>query len=325
MKRRAVFALLLFAGLAAASTIDDIVGRVSQASYRNYLDNQLYARTGDNRGLTGGDHDPARDNIEGFFLSFGLTTSLDPFTYSGATYYNVVGILPGADSTVGTYIVGAHYDSASNPGADDNASGVAAILEAARVLSQYSFASTLIFIAFDREEEGLKGSQAYATAHAHDNIRGMVSVDMIGFNGTPGSTAAIHGRAASAPIKSELQDAVETWGGLNTVLGTSLDLRSDQRYFEDKGFQAALLTQGGYLSNPYYHKATDSVDTGFIDYAYATSMMRSVVGWMADEGRAIPEPAAGFCIVTGLFVIFYKARRGYGLARLSFQAVHRRH
>jgi Zn-dependent M28 family amino/carboxypeptidase len=313
MKRRVgsiVVALALFAGLAAASTIDEIVGHVSAGSYQGYLDNQLYAHDGDNRGF-GADHDPARTNIYNDFLSFGLTTSLYPFTYSSGTYYDVVGVLPGADPSAGTYILGAHYDSVSNPGADDNASGVAGVLEAARVLSPYSFASTLIFIAFDREEQGLYGSHAYADAHAGDKIKGMVSLDMISYNAaSPHDTASIQARTASLPIQTDLKSAVETYGGLSAVLSSAEDCCSDQFYFEQHGFQAALLIEGGWASNSNYHSSRDSLDTpNYIDYTFATAMTRSAVGWMADQAEPVPEPATGLCIVTAVWVIFYSVRR----------------
>jgi acetylornithine deacetylase/succinyl-diaminopimelate desuccinylase-like protein len=148
---------------------------VSEASYRDFLDNWLYTHAGDNRGVGGPEHDLARDNIEDFFLFYGLDVTLEPFQYSGLTYYNVVGTKLGTTFPNQEYIVGAHFDSVSNPGADDNGSGVALVLEAARILTQYDSAYTIRFIAFDREEQGLVGSYAYVSDHIGDDILGMIS------------------------------------------------------------------------------------------------------------------------------------------------------
>lgn len=74
------------------------------------------------------------------------------------------------------------YDTApGSPGAWDNASGVAGVLEAARVLSHCHFEATLVFIAFDREEEGRKGSDACAEEHRNDSIRGVICLDEIAY------------------------------------------------------------------------------------------------------------------------------------------------
>lgn len=109
--------------------------QVSETSYRYFLgDNQgvegiLYTHAGDDRGY-GPEHDLARDNIAAQLESYGLSVVLEPFYYGG-TYYNVVATKLGTVYPDQEYIVGAHYDSVSNPGADDNASGVALVLEAA--------------------------------------------------------------------------------------------------------------------------------------------------------------------------------------------------
>ena len=176
-----VCAALVLVSFPAFSSVLDIVNEVSVQSYTDFMQNSLYTHTGDDRGF-GAEHDLARTNIVDAFTSYGLSTSLEGFAYSSQTYYNVVGVLPGTTRPNDIYIIGAHFDSVSNPGADDNASGTAGVLEAARVLTQYNFEATLVFIAFDREEQGLVGSNAYATSHSGDNILGMISLDMIAYN-----------------------------------------------------------------------------------------------------------------------------------------------
>ena len=129
--------------------VSALVNQVTVSSYTHIHQDLLYTHTGDNRGF-GPEHDLARDNILDYFDDLGLDASLDPFTYNSSTYYNVVGVKEGLTNPDDIYIIGAHYDSVNNPGADDNGSGTAAVMEAARVLSQYDFDSTLVFLAFDR-------------------------------------------------------------------------------------------------------------------------------------------------------------------------------
>jgi hypothetical protein len=284
---------------AQAPTVAEIVQQVTQGSYTSFLNNSLYTHLGDNRGF-GAQHDQARSNIYSSFISYGLQTTLSPFQYNGTTYYNVIGILPGTTAPNEYLMIGAHYDSVNNPGADDNASGVAGVLSAAQAMTQYTYGRTLVFAAFDREEQGLLGSTAWANAHASWDIKGMVSLDMIAYNpaGANHDRAIIYGRTTSGPLKNALASSVQTYGGIASTIGGQLD-QSDHAPFEAKGFQAALLIEGAVWSNPYYHKPTDSVDTlGFIDYDYATRMTKGTVGWMADAaipvGRLDPDPVPEF-------------------------------
>lgn len=299
------FGAALYASADAPSVLDIVQG-ISQTSYTNYLQNDLYTRTGDNRGF-GAEHDLARTSIYNSFASFGLQTTLHAFTYSSSTYYNVIGVLPGTTKPNEYLVLGAHYDSVNNPGADDNGSGTAGVLEAARALSGYTFEKTIIFAAFDREEQGLKGSTAWANEHAGWDIRGMVSIDMIAYNpsGASYDTALIYGRATSDPLKNALSSAVSTYGGINCSLLGQLDA-SDHAPFEWNGFQAALLIEGAVWTNPYYHQANDSVDTlNYIDYDYATRMTKGSAGWLASSagpvGRRGPDPVPEFGTIFGLF------------------------
>jgi len=288
-----------FANLA----VIDVVEQVSQANYTNYLDNRLYTHSGDNRGF-GPEHDLARSNVYAEFASFGLNTSLHSFQYSGSTYYNVVGAHYGTVRPFDFYILGAHYDSANNPGADDNASGSAGVMEAARVLSQYEFEATLVFVAFDREEQGLRGSAAYAEEHRYENILGMISMDMISYNGSGSDKARIYGRDSSAPLKQSLADAISLYGnGLSSEDSGTLGA-SDHEPFQVEGFQACWLIEYDVWNNPYYHRLNDSVDTlNYIDYAFATNMVRSTVGFLATSAVLIPEPATLLLLGFGAVIV----------------------
>jgi len=301
--------LLACSAAATAFGVPDVVNQVSQDSYRCYLDDQLYTHLGDSRGYYGAQHDAAQTNILNFFQTFGLAASLDPFYYSGRQFDNVVGVHWGATRPDDIYVVGAHFDSAETPGADDNGSGVAGVLEAARVLSSYDFQATLVFIAFDMEERGLLGSGAYAAEHAGDNIEGMVSLDMIAYNPDRSDRAWVYGRTASDPIKNSLAQAASLYGGLHPSIGGDVPY-SDQASFEAYGFQASLLIEYSVWSNPYYHKAADSVDTpNYIDYLYATKMTRATVGYLAGAAGLVPEPGSLTALGSGLVCLVVLVRR----------------
>ena len=273
--------------------------QVTSLSYQGFLNSSLYTHNGNSRGETGAQHDLARDNIKNLLQGYGLTAALETFTYSGHSGENVVATRLGTVYPSRIYIVGGHYDSASTPGADDNASGVALVLEAARVLSQYPSDCTIRYIAFDLEELGLFGSAAYANAHATDDIRGMLSLDMVCYDPNT-NHALLYGRTASDPIKNALAAAVAEYGGLTYTIDGQLD-QSDHASFEAKGWQACLLIEGNVWTNPYYHTSQDSYDSiGYLNFGYAAKMTRSVVGWLVDTaGVQIPVNTLDFSYAYG--------------------------
>lgn len=282
-----VSALLWVSSVAASDPGDRVSSLVSEASYRHYLDDMLYTHLGDNRGF-GIEHDLAQANIVSILTSFGLEVTLEPVSYYGSTYYNVVGTQWGTLYPDQEYLIGAHYDSVNNPGADDNASGTALMLEAARVLSEFDSEYTIRFIAFDREEQGLWGSEQYVQDHISDDIVAMISADMVAFN-TGANAATIECVAGSSSLMNSLEAAVQSYAdGLigNTSQWTCC---SDHVPFHDAGFQACLLIED--WGNPNYHTSIDSVDTpNYIDYAYATKMTRSIVGFLVDHAGVIVDP-----------------------------------
>jgi hypothetical protein len=291
--RIVVTGVLLACASATASEIgQQVAGRINAATYQYYLDHKLYTHNFDVRsagwwyGGLGPEHDPARDNILEIFQSLGLSAELEPIDAEGE-FYNVVATQLGTVYLDSYYVVGAHYDSAGTPGADDDASGVAGLLEIARVLSLYTTEYTIKYIAFDQEEEGLVGSSAYVDEHLTDDIRGMVELDMIAYD-HGGYTCEVRGTTQSDPIKLALADAIDTYGGsMTATVGGAED--SDHAPFEWAGFQACLLIEPDARHNPCYHHSCDSVDhAGYINYAYAADLVRSTAGFLADQAVAQP-------------------------------------
>jgi len=116
---------------------------------------------------------------------------VQPRVPEGARITNIVATLPGADPSGRTLVVSGHYDSrvvnildstSPAPGADDDASGVAAVLELARVMSHYRFGATIVFLAVAGEEQGLLGSAHWAggARQRNANIEAMLNNDIIG-------------------------------------------------------------------------------------------------------------------------------------------------
>ncbi len=284
-----------------ADGLDTIADMISLDSYTHYLRDELYTHDGDDR-KWGPEHDLCRDFIQSEFESFGLDVTLHPFTYSSNTYYNVVGVQVGTVHPDQIYIIGGHYDSVGSPGADDNGSGTAGVIETARVLTQFNFESTIIYIAFDREEQGLIGSDAYADDHRFDDIRGMLNLDMIAFDPTEPDRAMVHGRSSSNTLKNGFIDALAEYGQITAFDGGQADW-SDHAPFEWYGFQAAHLFEYDFDSNPHYHQNGDSVDTpDYINYEYATQMTRGAAAYLADlaklDGLVQAAPAPGIAGIT---------------------------
>ncbi len=319
IRAAALSCCLLSVVAASALTPSNIVGEITVADY-TYFHTNLFVRTNENRGFTStsprvpaNQHDPARDFILSSFTHMGLSATLDPFWNSDYTNCNnVVAVKPGLNpSNFGYYIIGAHYDSVNStsssvtnrPGADDNASGVAGVLEIARVLSPYTFKATLIFIAFDNEEAGMKGSYHYVADSTSDtrgepgkiyrgDIRGMISLDMIAYNpaGANSNKAQIYGGDSypTRPVRTNLANALVQYGGLACV-NSGANNSSDHGPFYYNGMDACLLIEYNHGSNPYYHSIYDSVDSpGYIDYEFATKMTKAVAGYLCAQAGLVP-------------------------------------
>jgi len=311
-----VFAFLAPAA-APAATVQDVVNQVSQTQYTHYLSDSdfLYTHTGQSRAAGTSQHDLAKTNIYNTLNSFGLSTAIESGTYGSYAYSNVVATLTGTLHPEQVYVVGAHYDSVSCPGADDDASGVAGILEAARVLSQYQFSATIKFIAFDREENGMVGSYGYVATHASENVLGMISMDMIAFNfvnPTYYNKAWVYysSSLASQAVCQDLANALTTY----TDIVPAVNKMGSSDHVPFDAYGSALLIEGamtkGAYANPYYHKTTDAIESTYtydgetyhyIDYAYAVKMTCGAVGYLAAKAQLVPEPAAIVMLLVGAF------------------------
>ena len=182
---------------------------------------------------------------------------VDTMAYD-STSQNVIGTLEGLQPDQGIVYIGGHYDSVSaGPGANDDASGVAGVLEAARVLGTkgHRTKATLKFIAFGAEETGLDGSYWYVVENEEEvSTRGigMINLDMIGV----GDTLLLGNIGWGGPdLLNFSQDKADVWGldWESFTAGTN----SDHTYFEMVGVPVVFLHQS---PDPYYHTSEDTPD-----------------------------------------------------------------
>lgn len=192
------------------------------------------------------------------------------FQYSGLWVRNVIATIPAfnpANKT--TYILGGHYDSTSStnptitaPGADDDASGTAAAMEAARVLAGYKLNATVVLAAWTAEEFGLHGARYYAKGakSAGMDVGGMIQLDMIGYD--PNSLMGLRAvsNAESSWLLDEFWDANQDYSiGLNIMTAIDPTARSsDHAPFWDEGYPAIFGIESDF--NDYYHSPQDTVD-----------------------------------------------------------------
>lgn len=209
----------------------------------------------------------------------------DPFSFSGTNARNVVATLPGAETPERVIIIGGHLDSTSPiassiaPGANDNASGTAGVLAIAEILRQYSFRSTIRFIAFTGEEQGLYGSAHYASAAAArgDLIDGVVIFDMIGWRNAL-NQIDIEGESAWLPIMNVMDDACARYTSLDTQIQL-FSFGSDHVPFQDEGFPAFLAIESEYDDFPCYHQTCDT--TGWNLPGFTADVVRAGLATVA--------------------------------------------
>lgn len=195
---------------------------------------------------------------------FGIEARAVPYSFNGYNGANVEGTLWGADRSK-FVVVSAHLDSVRNKGADDDGSGAASIIEAARLLSSKGTLPVSIrFVGFDQEELGLIGSRAYASQiKPEEKIMAVVQTDMIGYdsNGDFAYHAMDCDRADSKPL-TRVIDELNTNLSLGMKKVSACTNRSDHASFWNKNIPALILSENffGGESNPCYHQKCDTTD-----------------------------------------------------------------
>ncbi len=266
--------------------IPAIIDQISLSSFQNYLNhlsNTIGSRVYDTEG-----NEQAAEYIAQQFEEAGLEVSFQEF---GSSATNVVGKLPGASiHNNECIVVGAHYDTfpASSKGADDNGSGVAAVLEIARVLSRYQFNYTFYFVAFDAEEIGLFGSSAFAD-YLHDSnipIASVYNFDMIIWDNpsAPVDTKyeIIHNGGASEVLATHAETIGLAYNlPVSTRYAPGLTM-SDHSPFWNYNDPAVWFFEYGGLGNPYIHSSADALNQPDYSFELGTQVTKNAAAALAD-------------------------------------------
>ena len=230
----------------------------------------------------------AAQYIQSEFLKLGLEVNEDHFQWEGKSYKNIVAEKKGMTSPHRVFILGAHYDTVpGSPGADDNASAIAVLLEVARNIQTIPLDITVRLIAFCLEEYGYIGSTHYVESlkKEKEEILGMLSLEMVGFTGPKqdyppylnpkyypnvGDFIAIIGNERS---KGLLEKVCQSFKAhipelpleFLVVPGNGEGMEevklSDHSSFWDQGISALMVTDTAFLRNPNYHLPSDRIET----------------------------------------------------------------
>ena len=263
--------------------------------------------------------DNAADYIFEKFKSYGLDVEYDPFPHEVLTQgnylmRNVVATLPGKGvNSDRVFIICGHYDSIAinslnwllewktmeAPGAGDNASGTAGVLEAARILSKYDFDSTIKFIAFSGEELRLHGSIHYAKLadEREENIAGVLNLDMIAYDPDTLDIDVIANETSEWLVEAMLLIQREHNIGpllINKIINPEMAY-SDHFPFWNHGWNAILAIDNSDFDSPefypFMHTTEDTIDK--LDFDVVSRTVQIAIGTLAslaDPLGGIPRP-----------------------------------
>ncbi|NEO56552.1 MAG: M20/M25/M40 family metallo-hydrolase [Okeania sp. SIO3B5] len=255
--------------------------------------------------LASGGHFYVRQYIARQLSQWG-NVEVDEFQITGKTHQNLVLNLPSINNSkkqnLAPILIGAHYDAVpGTPGADDNATGVAVLLELAREFSSQPLKYPVSLVAFDMEEYGLLGSQHYAEKlkQKQQQLRLMISLEMLGYcDSTPGSQSYPTGLKYFYPNQGNF---IALIGNLLTIIemfqmsrkfnkiGTNCQFlpvpnrglivpdtrRSDHSPFWDRGYNAIMITDTANMRNPNYHQNSDRIET--LDLNFLTGVCQGLI------------------------------------------------
>ena len=255
----------------------------------------------------------AAEYLAARLAEYGWATSGQPFRALGKSYFNILGVKwpPGRPAKDGPapLLIGAHYDTVvGSPGADDNASGLAVLLEAADRLRHLVVARPVWLAAFCLEEHGLLGSRAFISGlkQTGQPVDGAIVLECVGYAsrdagsqrtppGVPislpsiGNFLGIVGNEASRDLLAAVERNARRVSPSTPTLALAVPARgeslpdvrrSDHAAFWDEGHRAVMLTDTANFRNPHYHQPSDTLDTLDLDFLEGVSEI--VVGCIED-------------------------------------------
>ena len=257
------------------------------------------------------------DYIEKTFQASGYRVSSHPFTAQGKQVRNLEAILEGGSRAEESVVIGAHYDTVSgSPGANDNGSGIAALLEIARLLRDRDLSRSVRLVAFVNEEAPFfytweMGSHRYArrARQRGERIAAMLSLETIGYyNDTKGSqrfpnpvyswlypdTGNFIGFVGNISSRKLVRQCLRSFRSHTAfpaegvaAPGNMAGIHwSDHWSFWQEGYQAVMVTDTAPFRYPHYHAATDTPDK--IDYPRLARVVAGLTRLTADLAQ--PEP-----------------------------------
>lgn len=239
-------------------------------------------------------NDLAADYIFQTLEEFGLDTYMQEYAAEGK---NVYAIQEGTEYPDEYYMICAHYDATAYYCADDNGSGTAGVLEAARLFSEMQFEYSIIFALWDQEEIGLIGSGYYAgeAASNDEEILGVINMDMIAWDGDEDMVVEIHSSyQASSNVLADYIVEVDDLYSLEVTptIKNPGTTASDHSKFWNNGYPAVLIIEEYYGQdfNPYYHSDEDRIAILSMPYFY--EMAKLSIGSLAS--LATPSTQTGF-------------------------------
>jgi Zn-dependent M28 family amino/carboxypeptidase len=252
----------------------------------------------------------AENYIEHYLMSLGIEMMPHHFIENGQEFTNVIGIQRGLEYPDTKIMVMAHYDTvARSPGADDNASGIAAVLETARTLHSHNFQNSILYTAVNLEETidygenpnlFTRGSSALARYAREQgwNITGVINYETIAYAGDDITQTAPDNLPFSFPKKGNFiavvgnENSTELGKGyIESIQQYQIHLpylpiivpgngemlpdtrRSDHAPFWDQGYPAIMLTDTANFRNPHYHQPSDTLDT--LNLSFASDVCRA--------------------------------------------------
>jgi hypothetical protein len=244
------------------------------------------------------------------FMALGYTPVVQVFGTTGA---NIMAVKIGSVHPERKVVICAHYDDmpggpVNAPGADDNGSGVCAVLEAARLMSGHLFENTVVFALWDEEEQGSIGSAYYASSAGgnDEEIAAAVNMDAIGYDGNGDGVMRIY----TGPVANSMA-IKDTALMVNTTYGLDLSITiedpgpplSDHASFWAEGYGAIMIGED-YQNDldPHYHTPTDLLQ--YMDLSYWHGLARLAIGTAAvmampydDHMGIAPAPEIGSVVL----------------------------
>jgi hypothetical protein len=283
--------------------VQNVLKKLSAIQYQQYM--TMLAQNMPTRYSCSSGQLTARDAVSKVFKQFGLVTSLGTFTNScrsgckSSTGYNVIGVKQGLVRPQDYYLIGAHYDSISGspcqkaPGANDNASGMAGVMELARVFSQLNTEASLIFVGFGGEELGMLGSEKYVqnliNSGQKSNLKAFVVLDMVSYYKK--HRGVIIEGADSTTQQSAALKRLATYGSTYTGLTvetTTYYGDSDHEPFLDEGMAGALLIETDWSDYKHYHTTKDQMI--YQNIPYGLEILKLAAALLAQEAKVMSAP-----------------------------------